>query len=503
MRGTSRLVLLPLAALMASRMPGARGGGDGGDCLVEEPSHGLLSIRAPAGGSMFLPTMPLVMDMHIDASGADACSRAVRESRGANWSLCYGPRRGGPASSSARVTAAKCVALLSEAGTPELFGGETLYRGSTRRGARGDARPTLDVEAWLSGPLDNVRCGSTTVSLDVPRDLAVVFPGADGDEGDGPRFARPEADRWVFFASGSCRLLGALLDGRGVGQVLHGLTRPHEKGACGPNFLGTLHTSAEHLQFLRWFLRENRRTTRSSVQPTREEEEEASSSSSSSASGEEMPEAALLQLLRAHEDFDHDHPECVSTDLVEVKRADLGSRFEDADVYFFEISSMKVHRSGPWVVRSPSPADERERTSLFELAEAGGIAKETQTPAELRADLEALLDLIPRNKTVVLQSHVRPQLLDPHQAALSSREAIRAILESVVADHDPSRRGQRLVHVDPTDVFRRDFVQRPEENVNHLGLPKDDLSYWTHLSSVGETRLFWALLDAAGLILRS
>ena len=325
-----------------------------------------------------------------------------------------------------------------------------------------------------------MRCGSTTVSLDVPRDLAVVFPGADGDEGDGPRFARPEADRWAFFASGSCRLLGALLDGRGVGQVLHGLTRPHEKGACGPNFLGTLHTSAEHLQFLRWFLRENRRTT----------------------SGEEMPEAALLHLLRAHEDFDHDHPECVSTDLVEVKRADLGSRFEDADVYFFEISSMKVHRSGPWVVRSPSAADERERTSLFELAEAGGVAKETQTPAELRADLEAL-DLIPRNKTVVLQSHVRPQLLDPHQAALSSREAIRAILESVVADHDPSRRGQRLVHVDPTDVFRRDFVQRPEENVNHLGLPKDDLSYWTHLSSVGETRLFWALLDAAGLILRS
>ena len=50
------------------------------------------------------------------------------------------------------------------------------------------------------------------------------------------------------FASGSCRLVTSINDGRGKIEPIHSMFH----NFVGINFLGKLHNAKQHIQFVRW-----------------------------------------------------------------------------------------------------------------------------------------------------------------------------------------------------------------------------------------------------------
>lgn len=234
----------------------------------------------------------------------------------------------------------------------------------------------------------------------------------------------------MVFASGSCRLLvslsdGRLTDGRQVVRPLHALML---HGFLGNNFLCKLHNTRQHIQFLRLI-------------------------DGSLA----VPDDILASFLTSHNQTKWRGR--VPGDNA-AKLRSLRDAFHECSVYMFEICSMKLYERDGYQVQ-------------FELTDDYTMAR--QTVDDLVRDLETLVGMVPAGRRIVFQSHFRPQIVS---GALSdadgggrvqSREDIFHALRLVA-----SRHANVLVH-DPSELIRADRAM--------LGDP-------THFSPMGYQKNF-------------
>ena len=425
-----------------------------------ESSEVRISIAAKDNRTTHVPGEPLELVCQVQVEGdKGGCARALRRST-AWWYVCFGQRPPSP-------VYCRLLDELSGMGTVALAGEATLFEARDRAEC---GRHVQRFEAWLA-------YGATRARLPCAPGATLELQVADALAIDGPWQETHRQSQW--FASGSCRLLGTVLDGRGVaGPVLNGFSPIGVAGTlyCGTDFVGKLHTSAEHVQLLR-LLRAWPHTA------------------------EVVPDAWLPHFLHAltlSHTRPHSHP-CLVDELVPEKLRDLASRLNETDVMLFEVSSMKSHfveADGGGRVHiadgSSLEINDGARREWSELLASGSVRTTRQTTAELVADLWALIDLAPAHAAVVLTPHmIRPHAVVAGGPALAAREELAETLAAFAAN--ASAIGRDVLYFDPA------FFLGPSD-VDHEGLPPDDPRYWVHLTDAAQARLFWALLDLLGHI---
>lgn len=166
------------------------------------------------------------------------------------------------------------------------------------------------------------------------------------------------------FASGSCRLLYILSDGRKKLNLIHSMPR---------NFLGKLHNTEQHIQFIEWLTDKI-----------------------------ELPDDILSDFFKMYSD------KSVSQEILSERKRIIKENFDSCDLYIFEICSLKIYKRDIYSVH-------------FNLTHK--YVYSVQSPVELMEGLYNLRSLIPANKPVLFQCHFRPNII--HNAGfIEKREQI-------------------------------------------------------------------------------
>lgn len=188
------------------------------------------------------------------------------------------------------------------------------------------------------------------------------------------------------FASGSCRLLTTLHNGRGMIEPIHSMFR----NFTGINFLGKLHNTKQHIQFIQWL---HDRI--------------------------ELPPHILESFLTSYSKSIGyiDHPSRLPSKKKEIRDA-----FNECEYYIIEVCSLKLYEKEGYQVQ-------------FELTH--DYRTVVQSEESLYNDLEILYNLLPAGKTLILQTHFRPNIIynDPSKA-IEKREAIYTVVESFCKLHE-------------------------------------------------------------------
>lgn len=196
----------------------------------------------------------------------------------------------------------------------------------------------------------------------------------------------------TVFASGSCRLLTVIRDGRGKVNSLHSMIRNY----TGPNFLGKLHNTRQHIQFLRWI--------RGDIT---------------------IPDDILSQFLVVHSSCKYARmregptpPEKRLRNITMIKNG-----FDACDVYIFEICSMKLYQLQNYEVQCEILTSEVEPV--------------IQTVEELLEDLHTICSMIPSGKPIIFQCHFRPNVIyNDESKIIVNRERIYHTLKEFCSTHD-------------------------------------------------------------------
>lgn len=179
------------------------------------------------------------------------------------------------------------------------------------------------------------------------------------------------------FSSGSCRLLTTIHNGHNKIEPIHSMFH----NFTGINFLGKLHNTKQHIQFLRW-LNDDDLT---------------------------LPQHILDRFLTSSST----QPGIDNKASISEKRASIKAAFNSCDCYIFEICSLKLYAKDGYQVQ-------------YELANTHDYDPVTlQSETDIYNDLEALCSLIPSKKKILFQSHFRPNIIyeDPSKA-IANRETI-------------------------------------------------------------------------------
>jgi len=176
-----------------------------------------------------------------------------------------------------------------------------------------------------------------------------------------------------IFASGSCRILNSLNNGYDKIIPIHSLYHGH----VGINFLGKLHNTRQHIQFIK-FIKDDLN----------------------------VPENILQQFLTSYTGV---HLQCGDPSLNPFKKNTIKNQFDECDWYIIEISSLKLYINNGYEVQY-------ELTNNYEYR--------IQTVDELIEDLHTLRKIIP-NKKILFQCHFRPNIIyDNETKAITKREVI-------------------------------------------------------------------------------
>lgn len=229
-----------------------------------------------------------------------------------------------------------------------------------------------------------------------------------------------------IFASGSCRLLAALRDGRGVLESIHSLYH----NFIGPNFLGKFHNTKQHIQFIDWIYERV-----------------------------EIPEEWLKHIFtQVNETLLPDRPR--NNQEWRKTRKVIRNNFSDCDFYMFEICSTKIYevnniqmQNELWPKR---PSYEQSESQIID-------------------DLEHLVNILPENAKVLFQCHFRPNIYEDNpDLAISNREVIYTALKNF------SHNNPNIFLWDPSQLLKQDktcfggdqnhfsFEHGLEQNFNRL-----------------------------------
>jgi hypothetical protein len=210
----------------------------------------------------------------------------------------------------------------------------------------------------------------------------------------------------IIFASGTCRLLKTIYDGRGKINPLHGFTNIDNK-FDGPNFLGKQKSSKDHIQFIKFIKEEI-----------------------------DIPEDIKKDFFSAFSDKypTHQKPSNPDKNLENIKKD-----FDEVDYYIFEISSLKYRTRNGYSVSD-------ENTTNFE--------KKVLSEEELEKDLIEIINLLGEKKKIIFYNHYRLQKMRKGPA-IKNREIIYRTINKIsnqylnVFQYDPSYINGKGIFFDP------------------------------------------------------
>jgi hypothetical protein len=204
------------------------------------------------------------------------------------------------------------------------------------------------------------------------------------------------------FASGSCRLVTAINNGHNKVTPIHSMLQNY----AGMNFLGKLHNTKQHIQFIKFIKDEI-----------------------------QIPPRILPQFLTSYNYSIFRNSKkygyiCDNFTSLPIKKASIKRQFDECEWYLFEICSLKLYRNSGFEVQ-------------FELMNDKTYMLQTET--ELLADLHTIRAMIPSNKKILFQTHFRPNIIhnDPSKT-IEQREVIYNVVNKFCEEtentfmYDPS-----------------------------------------------------------------
>jgi hypothetical protein len=182
------------------------------------------------------------------------------------------------------------------------------------------------------------------------------------------------------FASGSCRLVTTINSGYGLITPIHSMFY----NFTGINFLGKLHNSKQHIQFIK-FLK-----------------------------GELFIPADILPSFLTSFNVKPRGFVCDKMDILPLKIENIRKQFDECDWYIFEISSLKLFKRNGFEV-------------MIELI--NNYDYSLQTENELMNDLIEIRKMIPLHKKILFQTHIRPNIIyNDKSKIINNREQIYNIV---------------------------------------------------------------------------
>lgn len=166
-----------------------------------------------------------------------------------------------------------------------------------------------------------------------------------------------------IFSSGSCRLVTTINNGYDKVVPIHSMFH----NFVGINFLGKLHNTKQHIQFIKFIKDEII-----------------------------LPDDILSKFLISYGGYHGDFSLCDDKSLLQLKKDNIKKQFDECDWYLFEICSLKLYKNNGFEVN-------------FELTNEYNYI--LQTEEELLEDLEEIRKLIPFNKKILFQVHFRPNII--------------------------------------------------------------------------------------------
>ena len=200
-----------------------------------------------------------------------------------------------------------------------------------------------------------------------------------------------------LFASGTCRLFCSIKNGHEKFTPIHSMFH----NFIGINFLGKLHNTKQHIQFLKFIKEEII-----------------------------LPDDILKKFFVSYGGYGGNFTECEDVSLIPNKIENLKREFDECEWYLFEICSLKLYRKDGFEIQ-------------FEVANEYDYI--LQTEEELLEDLNTIRAFIPSNKKILFQVHFRPNIIfnDSNQM-IDKREMIYNVINRFCETnentylHDPS-----------------------------------------------------------------
>jgi len=162
-----------------------------------------------------------------------------------------------------------------------------------------------------------------------------------------------------IFTSGSCRLVTTINNGYDKVVPIHSMFC----NFTGINFLGKLHNTKQHIQFIKFI--KDELTISNDI---------------------------LSKFLASYSDIGG----CDDKSLLPLKEDNIKKQFDECEWYLFEICSLKLYKNNGFEVH-------------YELTNEYNYI--LQTDEELFEDLQVIRQLIPFNKKILFQVHFRPNII--------------------------------------------------------------------------------------------
>ncbi len=198
-----------------------------------------------------------------------------------------------------------------------------------------------------------------------------------------------------IFCSGSSRLLASISNESEEINPIHSMFPDIFKGI---NFLGKLHNTKQHIQFIKYIKDEI-----------------------------VLPEYILPMFLTS---YNINNYICEDINLIPIKKDNIKLLFDECEFYIFEICSMKLYKHDNFEVSFEHTTD---------------YITTVQSEECLYNDLIVIRSLVPPNKKILFQTHFRPNIIyDNCEKAIEKREIIFKTIENFCAKnkntflHDPS-----------------------------------------------------------------
>jgi hypothetical protein len=157
----------------------------------------------------------------------------------------------------------------------------------------------------------------------------------------------------------------------------------------GVNFLGKLHNTKQHIQFIKFIKDEIL-----------------------------LPDDILINFLTSYSNINRCRWWGVWEDysLLPSKKENIKNQFEECEWYLFEICSLKLYKNNNFDVQ-------------FELTDEYDCI--LQTEEELFEDLRTIRELIPYNKKILFQVHFRPNVIyNDANKTIEKRETICKVINN-------------------------------------------------------------------------
>ena len=225
-----------------------------------------------------------------------------------------------------------------------------------------------------------------------------------------------------IFSSGSCRLLMSLYNGKDKIDLIHG----------GGNwfldviYLGIIYNVYQHIQFIKWILDDI-----------------------------ELPYYVLKRFLN-YDDNLKNALKYPSKSKLPLYKKIINEQFYDCDWHIFEISSLK---------RPTLNGFEIKKDSFDQISSVSNISEE-----ELYNSIQTLIDLFPKNKKILFQTHFRLNIIyNDDNKTIPAREIIYNTLMKF------SDRPNVFVY-DPSVIFennQREIFGIDEQHFSELGYSKN------------------------------